>query len=141
MTSGLFLALMRPFWGRENDEVFREFVNPLFMVYTEEMEKGNNFINYDSPLLMYFYGTPYCDPADPIVAATYAMIAGEALGLGSCMLGGIHPFIQNGRKARIFREKHRIMHKSREGLFIAFGYPAVKYSKGIKRSFASIHHA
>jgi len=88
-------------------------------------------------LLIYFYGSPYSDPADPVVAATYAMIAGESLGLGSCMLGAIHPFIQNGKRARRFRESHNIKYKSREGLFVAFGYPAVKYSKGIKRTFAS----
>jgi len=138
MTSKLFLALMRPFWGKENDEVFKGFVNPLFKAYVDEMENGNNYINYDAPLLMYFYGSPYSDPADSIVAATYAMIAGEALGLGICMLGGVHPLIQYGKKARKFREKHQIKFKSREGLFVAFGYPAVKYKKGIKRTFASV---
>ena len=67
-----------------------------------------------------------------------AMITAETLGLGSCMLGGIHPLIQNGRKARMFRKKHGIKGKSREGIFIVFGYPEVKYRKGIKRTFASI---
>lgn len=139
MTSGFFLALMRPFWGKENDEVFRSFIGPLFEAYTDEMDKGNNLINYDAPLLMYFYGSMYSDPADPIVAATYAMIAGESLGLGTCMLGAVHPFIQKGRKARRFRERHNIKCPSREGLFVAFGYPAVKYKRGINRTFASIH--
>ncbi|MDD4755848.1 MAG: nitroreductase family protein [Prolixibacteraceae bacterium] len=137
MSSKLFLVIMRPFWGKANDEFFREFIRPVFNVYIDDMEKGNNYITYDSPLLIYFYGSPYSDPADPVVAATYAMIAGESLGLGSCMLGAIHPFIQNGKRARRFRESHNIKYKSREGLFVAFGYPAVKYSKGIKRTFAS----
>lgn len=140
MTSGIFLTLMRPFWGKENDEMFRGFINPLFKAYIEEMEKGNNYINYDAPLLMYFYGTPYSDPADPVIAATYAMIAGESLGLGTCMLGAVHPFIQSGRKAKKFREAHKIKYKSREGLFVAFGHPAVKYAKGIKRTFASVEN-
>lgn len=138
MTSGLFLALMRPFWGKENDEVFKGFIKPLFKAYTDEMDKGNNYINYDAPLAIYFYGSPYTDPADPIIAATYAMLAAESLGLGTCMLGAVHPFIQNGRKAKKFRESHGIRFKSREGLFVAFGYPAVKYRKGINRSFASV---
>lgn len=138
MTSKFFLALMRPFWGKENDELFKGFIDPLFKAYTEDMDAGNNYINYDAPLLMYFYGSPYSDPADPLVAATYAMIAGEALGLGTCMLGGVHPFIQQGRKAKRFREKYNIKCKSREGLFVAFGYPSVKFKKGINRTFASI---
>jgi Fe-S-cluster-containing hydrogenase component 2 len=138
MTSAFFLALMSPFWGKENDEVFRGFIKPLFRAFTDEMDKGNNYVNYDAPLAVYFYGTPYSDPADPIIAATYAMIAAESLGLGTCMLGAIHPFIQNGRKAKKFREKHGIKSKSKEGLFVIFGYSKVRYQKGIHRSFASI---
>lgn len=139
MTSTIFLSLMRPVWGRETDELFKGFLKPLVKAYTTDgMDKGVNTINYDAPLMMYFYGSPYCDPADPIIAATYAMIAAETLGLGTCMLGGVHPFIQYGRKARKFRKDHNIKCKSKEGLFVAFGYPKSKYKKGIYRTFASI---
>lgn len=138
MTSKIFLALMRPFWGKENDELFKNFINPLFYAYIDEMDNGNNHILYDAPLAIYFYGSPYSDPADPVIAATYAMIAAESLGLGTCMIGGIHPFIQSGKRAKKFRETHGIKFKSKEGLFLIIGYPAVKYQKGINRSFASI---
>ncbi|HRY33759.1 MAG TPA: nitroreductase family protein [Bacteroidales bacterium] len=138
LVSGWFLALMRPFWGKTSDEMFRGFIRPLFRTYTSGMDEGVNNVTYDAPLAMYFYGSPYCDPADPIVAATYAMIAGESLGLGSCMLGAIHPMIQKGKKARQFREKHGIRYPSREGVFVIFGYTAIKYNKGIRRSFASV---
>lgn len=138
MTTRLFLTFMRPFWGKETDELFKGFLKPLFKAYTEEMDKGVNTINYDAPLAMYFYGSPYSDPADPIIAATYAMIAAETLGLGTCMLGAVHPFIQSGRKAKKFRERHNIKYKSREGLFVIFGYPQVNFKKGILRTFASI---
>ncbi len=135
--SDWFLTLMRPFWGKTNDEMFRGFVKPAFEVYISNMQKGINLVNYDAPLSMYFYGSPYTDPADPIVAATTAMYAGESLGLGTSMLGAIHPLIQNGKKAQKFREKHGIKYPSREGVFVIFGYPAVKYRKGIRRTFAS----
>lgn len=137
--SDWFIALMRPFWGKSNDEMFKGFIKPLFKTYTEGMHEGNNLVNYDAPLAMYFYGSPYTDPADPIIAATYAMIAGESLGLGTCMLGAVHPLIQNGKKAKKFREDHGIKFKSREGLFVIFGYPELKFQKGIKRSFANVH--
>jgi len=136
--SDWFMALMRPFWGKSNDEMFRDFVKPCFDIYISSMKKGENVVTYDAPLVMYFYGSPYTDPADPVVAATYAMIAGESMGLGTCMLGAIHPMIQYGRKARRFREKYGIKYASREGLFVIFGYPSVKYNKGIKRTFASV---
>jgi ferredoxin len=139
MASNWFLALMRPFWGKANDEMMHEFIKPVFDVYVDEMKKGDNWINYDAPLAMYFYGSPYTDPADPIIAATYAMLAGESLGLGTCMLGAVHPFIQYGKKARKFREKYGIKYPSREGLFVIFGYADVHYKKGVKRTFADIH--
>lgn len=139
MSSNWFLALMRPFWGKANDEMIHEFIKPVFNIYVDDMAKGENWINYDAPLAMYFYGSPYTDPADPIIAATYAMLAGESLGLGTCMLGAIHPFIQNGKKARKFREKWGIKYPSREGLVVIFGYADVHYNKGVKRTFADIH--
>ena len=139
ITSGWFLALMRPFWGKVNNDMMHNFMKPVFDIYVDSMNKGDNWINYDAPLAMYFYGSPYCDPADPIVAATYAMITGESLGLGTCMLGAIHPFIQNGKKARLFREKYGIKYPSREGLFVIFGYTDVIYKRGVKRTFADIH--
>ena len=137
LVSKWFLALMRPFWGKNNDEVFRGFVKPMFKAYTDQMRQGINLVNYDAPMALYFYGSPYADPADPIVAATYAMIAAESLRLGSCMLGAIHPLIQNGKKAKRFREDHGIKYPSREGLFVIFGHPSVRYKKGILRTFAS----
>lgn len=139
MVSKWFLALMRPFWGKANDEMMRGFIKPVFDIYVDEMKKGKNWINYDAPLALYFYGSPYADPADPIIAATYAMLAGESLGLGTCMLGAVHPFIQYGKKARLLREKYGIKYTSREGLFVIFGYPKVHYKKGVKRTFADIH--
>jgi ferredoxin len=134
-----FLALMRPFLSKANNDLFTRFVKPLFDIYIGNMKKGIDIVTYDAPLAMYFYGSPYCDPADPLIAATYAMIAGESLGLGTCMLGGIHPMIQNGKKAKQFRDKHGIKFASREGLFVIFGHPKVNYSKGIHRTFASVY--
>lgn len=110
----------------------------LASIYTENMRNGVNLVNYDAPLAIYFYGSPYTDPADPIIAATYAMITAETLGLGTCMLGGVHPLIQSGKKAKLFREMQEIKYASREGLFVVFGYPQVKYKKGIRRTFASV---
>jgi nitroreductase/NAD-dependent dihydropyrimidine dehydrogenase PreA subunit len=139
ITSSWFLGLMRPFWGKADNEMMQNFMKPVFDIYVDSMSKGENWINYDAPLAMYFYGSPYSDPADPIIAATYAMLAGESLGLGTCMLGAIHPFIQKGKKARLFRDKYGIKYPSREGLFVIFGYSDVKYTRGVKRTFADIH--
>jgi ferredoxin len=138
LVSGWFLALMRPFWGKDNDALFRNFVRPLISAYTGAMARGEDYVTYGAPVALYFYGSPLCDPADPIVAATYAMLAAESLGLGTCMLGGVHPLIQNGRAARRFREQQGIRFASREGLIVIMGYPRVFYHKGIRRSLAAV---
>jgi nitroreductase/ferredoxin len=139
--SGWFLMLMRPFWGKTNDDLFRDFVKPAFDIYISEMDKGVNMLTYDAPLAIYFYGSPFVDPADPIVAAATAMYAAESLGLGTCMLGAIHPLLQYGGKAKKFRKKYGIKYKSQEGIFVIFGYPSIKYKKGLKRTFASINYS
>jgi nitroreductase len=129
---------MRPFWGKTNDEMFRKLLSPLIRIYVDSMKKGENVVTYDAPVTLYFYGSPYSDPDDPAIASTYAMLAAESLGLGTCMIGGIHPFIQHGRAAAKFREKHGIRYKSTAGLFLILGYPNVKFKKGIRRTFANL---
>ncbi|MDD3877693.1 MAG: nitroreductase family protein [Bacteroidales bacterium] len=138
--SGIVLNLMRPFVKRSDYLMFRDFIKPLIEIYTSEMNKGINFVTYDAPLVIYFYGSPYCDPADPLIAATYAMLAAESLGLGTCMLGAIHPFIQNGKSAQRFRDKYKIKYKSREGIVLIIGYSRIKYRKGIDRTFADVNY-
>jgi nitroreductase len=138
MVSPVGLVFMRIFYGKENGEMFRNFIKPLIESYTGYIKKGENIVMYDAPLALYFYGSPYTDPADPIIACTYAMHAAEALGLGTCMLGAIHPFIQSGKAAQKFREKHGIRFKSKEGLFLIIGYPKFKYQHGITRTFANV---
>lgn len=138
MTSGWFLMLARPFWGKENDLLFRNFVRQMMDIFISAREKGENMVTYDAPAALYFYGSPFSDPADPIIAATYAMLAAESLGLGTCMLGGMHPFIQSGGAAAKFRKNQGIRFKSKEGLILIVGHPAVKYKMGITRSFANV---
>lgn len=141
MVSDLFLRIMKIFLTKTDYLFFKEFVKPLVNTYVDNMKNGINHVTYDAPAMIYFYGSPYCDYADPIIAATYAMLAAESLGLGTCMIGGIHPFLQQGSRAKAFREKYGIKYKSKSGLFVIFGYPKLAFKKGIKRSFASVQRA
>lgn len=133
-----FLALMRPFYGKEYTSFLKSFVRPCVNAFTGFMKRDINIVNYDAPVALYFYGSPYSDPADPLIAATYAMLSAESLGLSTCLIGAIHPFIQNGKAAKRFREKYGIRYKSQGGIFLLMGYPDVKYKKTIKRSFAAV---
>lgn len=140
MSSNFILRILKPFIGEINFQMFKNFVKPLISVYSNALENNIDMVLYDAPLALYFYGTEYSDPADPIIAATYAMLAAESLGLGNCMIGAVHPFLQNGKSAQQFRNKWGIRHKSREGIILIAGYSAVEYKKGIKRSFANIDY-
>ena len=91
---------------------------------------------YDAPLVLYFSASPYSDPADPYIPATYAMLAAESLGLGSCMISSVHPMIQYGAKK--LKQKWNIPVKSPSGIIVIFGYPKYQFKSGIKRSFAKV---
>jgi hypothetical protein len=54
------------------------------------------------------------------------------------MLGGKHPMIQSGKRAKHFRMAHSIKYASREWLLLIFGYPDVIYKKGIRGTLATI---
>jgi ferredoxin len=132
------LKIMRMFFSREEYEMMKSFITPLVKYLIEAKVKGEDELFYNAPLAMYFYGTIYSDPADPVIAATYAMLAAESLGLGSCMIGTIGPFIKKG--AKNFKIKYGIPVKHTPGIAVIFGYPAFKYHKAIKRTLGGINY-
>ena len=140
MASDWALALLRPFMGKEKHGTFRHFIKPLMHTYLDHMERGEDAIMYGAPLALYFYGSPYSG-SDPLIAATYAMLAGEALGLGSCMIGGVHPFLQVGKAGERIRNKYGIKYKSKDGLVVVFGHAKVRMGKGIHRTLAEMRRA
>ncbi len=139
MFSKRMLPLWRPFISREDYDMYKSFLVPLMEFLVERNKKGEDWLLYNAPLALYFYGSPYSDPADPYIPATYAMLAAESMGLGTCMIGSIHPFMRHG--AKLLKEKYKINPGNKNGIFLIIGYPKVKYHKGIKRTFARIIEA
>ena len=132
------LLLMQPFMKKEEYEVMDKFINPAIEAFEEKRKEGVDWLLYDAPLAMYFHVSPYADPADPFVAATYAMLAAETLDLGSCMIGTIGLMLKSGGKK--VKEKYGINPRNQPGLAIVFGYPAVKYKRIIRRNLAKVHY-
>lgn len=122
--------------GKEAYLVMKSFGNPLVKFMVETKQKNENYLLYDAPLALYFSSSPYADPADPYIPATYAMLAAESLGLGSCMIGSVHPMIQYGAKK--LKQKWNLPAKSPSGIIVIFGYPKYRFKSGIKRSFAKV---
>ena len=93
-----WLSWMWRLMGKETYQVMKSFGTPLVKFMKDTKQKNENYLLYDAPLAMYFSASPYSDPSDPYIPATYAMLAAESLGLGSCMIGSVHPMIQYGAK-------------------------------------------
>jgi nitroreductase/NAD-dependent dihydropyrimidine dehydrogenase PreA subunit len=127
------LLLMRPFMKKASYEMLRDFVGPLLKEYYDARERGSDVLFYDCPLVLLFHSGPYSDPADSYIAATYAMIAAESLGLGTCMNGMI-PIMGYSKK---LKRKYGIPKGDKVYLGIMMGYPAVKYQRALRREFAS----
>lgn len=137
MVSPYVMPFMKPFMSRENYTAMKEFVRPLVQAFVSGKKENKNHVLYDAPVVMMFYGK-MSDPADPYIAATYAMLAAEAQGLGSCMIGSVGPFLQHAGKA--FKKKYGLPEKFNGSLFLTIGYPRYKYNKTVKRTFASVDY-
>lgn len=135
MLSPLVVKLMQPFIGKENADMFKGFISTALNEYVTKDEVGVDWFFYDAPLALYFYGTPYCDPADALIPATYAMLAGESLGLGTCMLGFPGMIFQYSAKAKI---RYNLPKKIQPGLVVIFGYAKYKNRNAIKRRFREV---
>jgi len=133
--SPVMLALMRPFMSKEDYLGMKEFVAPVIRFYLKDAESGRDWFFYNAPLALCFHASPYADPADAYIAATYAMLAGQALGLGTCMLGFPMMMVQYSKK---IREEFHFPKRIRNGLVVIMGYPKYKYRRGINRRFASV---
>lgn len=133
--SPLMQLLLRSFISKETAESLKTFVYPVCGFFAESKARDEDCLLYGAPTAMLFYGSAYSDPCDPYIAATYAMLAAESLGMGSCMIGSVVPFLKYSKK---LKEKYNISRKMRDGLIVIFGYPAVEFRRGIKRTFADV---
>lgn len=126
------LPLMRPFFSRNDYAMIRDFVLPVVDMYEDT---SRDWFFYDAPLALVFYGCGGADPADPYIAATYAMIGAESLGLGTCMLGfAAYPV----RYSRRVREAWGLPRRVQSGLALIVGHPAPRFRHGIQRRFARV---
>ncbi len=135
--SPLVNTALRPFFGREYVESVESFIRPAVDIFIEESGRGADYLLYNAPLAMYFHTSPYSDPADPLIAATYAMLAAESMGLGSCMIGTPAYFIKHSQP---IKQKYRIPLKNQPGIVVIFGYPRYKFQKAVRRRLAKVDY-
>lgn len=134
--SPIMLKIYRPFMGKNNYDSLKTFVSTAINVFVNKYEEGINWLTYSAPLAIFFHSSPYADPADSYIPATYAMLAAQSLGLGSCMLGT--PNVMLNIFGRKIKKKYGIPLKNKNGIMVVFGYPNIKYSFALKRRFSNV---
>ena len=129
----LMLAFLRPFMRAEEHRALREFVRPLFREIVAARDEGQDVLFYDAPALIVFHSGAGADRADAAIACTYAMLAAEALGLGSCMIGTLGVLDRHPRVARDLG----IPEGRKTALGLVIGHSPVVWERGIRRKWAS----
>lgn len=135
--SPLMLGVMRPFIGKDSHRLMRDFVQPLLALLYERHEQGQDAFVYEAPLVLLFHHAPGADPTDVAIAATYAMLATESLGLGSCMIGSAAALDRD----KDFKARYEIPARNKVCLALAVGYPDVEFKCGVRRRLASVTFA
>ncbi|PLX80819.1 MAG: nitroreductase [Desulfuromonas sp.] len=127
------LRLLRPFIGKVSYDQFHDFILPLAQKYSAAWHEGRDTLFWGAPALLLFHQSPYADKVDSAIACTYAMLAAEALGLGSCIIGGAPPILQRNRP---LCTKLGIPEGNSPGFALIIGYPAVKFQRAVRRHFS-----
>ncbi|MGC4118619.1 MAG: nitroreductase family protein [Myxococcales bacterium] len=135
MYTGWGSLLMRPFVGKATVEVLTGFMKDVTAAYEQKDAEGVDWFFYGAPLALYFHASAYADPADPVVAATYAMVAAQSLGLGSTMLG-IPGVVM--KQSKDLKKKYGVDPAAEAGLVVIFGYPALRYHQALRRRFGEV---
>ncbi len=129
------LAVMRPFMKKADIEMMRDFILPITAKMIEARNEKTDLLFYHAPCVLLFHQSPYADPVDGHIACTYAMIAAESLGLGTCMIGTVSYALDREKR---MKEKWGIPAENKVCIAMIVGHPALRYTRGVRRSFASV---
>lgn len=137
MMNPVTLALFRLSMSKTDVESLKEFVLPLKKAMDDEKHSGRDMLLYGAPVALMFHRSPYSEPADCHIAATYAMIAAETMGLGTCMIGLVSAFME---RDKALMKKYGIPKGNKPSLVLLIGYPGVTFKKALRRDFSSVRY-
>ncbi len=135
MDNRLARAMSSLFMKRAARAQLRTFILPLGRTIVEEWRAGRDAVFYGAPAALLFHSSPYADVADAVIACTYAMVAAEALGLGTCMIGCAPPILA---RRKDLLKKHGIPEGHKPAIVLILGYPATKFLKAVRRPFLMV---
>lgn len=137
MFSPVIRQLLRPLMTKHEFEAITTHLLPLIHQLEQKKAEGADWLAHSAPLAIYCYSANFTDPIDCQVAATYAMLAGETLGLGTVMLGSVAPFV---RYDQGLRTKYNLPFRHSSGVLVLFGYPAIAYSRAVNRPLGAVRY-
>jgi nitroreductase/NAD-dependent dihydropyrimidine dehydrogenase PreA subunit len=130
--------LLRPVLMRGTPpEMLSDFLLPLLDTLVSEWDAGRDVLLYDAPAALLFHHSPFSDPADAYIAATYAMLATHSLGLGTVMIGTVPPFMARDKK---MLAKYGVPPGHKPAALLCLGHPRVKFRKGVHRTFQQVKY-
>ncbi len=127
--------LCRLFMKKTVRQQFESFILPLGRILVEGKRQGKDYVLYNAPAALLFHVSPYADGADAFIACTYAMIAAESLGLGTCMIGCAAPVL--GRRNELLK-KYGLPEGNTPKIVLILGYHESPHRRAIRRSFQSV---
>lgn len=116
--------------------IMKNFVLPVTGKILEARRENRDLLFYDAPCVVLFH-YPMKDTIDPTIACSFATLAAESLGLGSCIIGTVPPALQGSKK---LKSKWGIPEKNVPSIAMTLGYPAIRFASGIRRRFASVEY-
>lgn len=126
------LFMKKSVWSR-----FQSFIIPLARILVEGAGTGKDYVLYDAPVAIMFHVSPYADSADAMIACTYAMLAAESMGLGTCMIGCSAPVVE---RRKDLLKKYGVPEGNVPKIVLIMGYHEPPHLKGVRRSFQSLNY-
>jgi len=118
-------------------EILKKHVMPAARLCLEERERGRDVFTYGAPALILFHGSPHGESImeDIWIAASYASVAAQSLGLGSCFIGMIPPVVDRNKK---LKAKFGISEENRVLACMIVGYSDIKFKRMIPRELSAV---
>ena len=129
------LALLRPFLSRKFILQLRSFLLPLGREIVAADIRGEDAALHGAPAALIFHVSPWAEASDATLVGTYAMLAAESRGLGSCMIGCVPPLLAMNRK---LAAAYGIPAGHKPTLVLILGYSATEYAHAVRRPLHSV---
>jgi nitroreductase/NAD-dependent dihydropyrimidine dehydrogenase PreA subunit len=133
MNSWIF-SLLKLRMNKTERELMNDFIAPLLRMLVERYDAGKNHFTYDAPAAILFHHGPHSDETEIALAAAYAMLAAESLGLGSCMIGSSTAFNHD----TVFKEHYHLPANHKIGMTLLLGYPKPTFHAALDRRLGSV---